>query len=115
MAPYVLNRVARQGLAPAMGYGENLPSLSPWAERCKKAHYNAVENLVVMAPAVLAYLAAGGMDSKTVACALKVYLACRVIHYLTYTFAVPYVRTLSFAAGWASTVYVLVLVCKLVH
>ena len=53
--PYVLNRIIVQGLIPAMGYpNANTPPHSAWAERAMKAHSNAVENLVLFAPLVLA-------------------------------------------------------------
>ena len=51
--PYILNLIAVRGLMDAIGYPQNPMPLSPWAERMKKAHSNAVENLVVFAPLVL--------------------------------------------------------------
>ena len=52
--PYILNTIAVRGLVDAVGYPEQPKPLAAWAERLKKAHYNAVENLVIFAPAVLA-------------------------------------------------------------
>jgi len=112
--PYIINRLFKQG-AGGMGYAENLPAVSAWAERAKKAHYNAVENLVVLAPAVFSYLLLQGSELKSIACALQVYFFARIIHYLSYTFKIPYIRTLSFSAGWASTIYIIVKVCQLAN
>ena len=41
--PYILNVIARNGVSAAVGYGEL--AMSPWAEKLKKAHYNAIEGL----------------------------------------------------------------------
>ena len=38
--PYVLNSFAVRGIMPTMGYDTDLPELSPWAQRAKKAHLN---------------------------------------------------------------------------
>jgi uncharacterized MAPEG superfamily protein len=101
--PYILNQIMVQGLVDAVGYPENPKPLSPWAERAKKAHYNAVENLVVFAAAVLALNAAGiGNDATALAC--TVYFWARLVHYIVYTAGIPWLRTLSYAVGWACNV-----------
>ena len=97
--PYILDRVAVRGLASAVGYPENPPPQSPWAQRLMRAHANAVENLVVFAALVLAAHAAG-VSNAAVATAAVVYFWARVVHALAYTFAVPWVRTLAFAVGF---------------
>jgi uncharacterized MAPEG superfamily protein len=97
--PYILDRVAVRGLASAVGYPENPPPQSPWAQRLMRAHANAVENLVVFAALVLAAHAAG-VSNAAVATAALVYFWARVVHALAYTFAVPWVRTLAFAVGF---------------
>lgn len=97
--PYVLNRVMVWGLLDGVGYPENPKPLSLWAQRAKKAHYNAVENLVVFGALVLIANAVGiSNDSTIIAC--QIYFWARVVHYLAYTFAVPWVRTLAFATGF---------------
>ncbi len=97
--PYILDRIAKWGLAGAVGYPENPPPQSPWARRMMKAHYNAVENLVVFAALVLAAHALG-VSSGAIATAAVVYFWARVAHVLAYTFAVPWGRTLAFAVGF---------------
>ena len=97
--PYVLDRLAVRGLMDAVGYPDNPKPQSPWAQRLMKAHVNAVENLVVFAALVLAAQAAG-ISNGAIATAALVYFWARVVHALAYTFAVPWVRTLAFTAGF---------------
>ncbi len=100
-APYILNRcLVGPGPWWEMGYPDTPTVLSPWAERLKRAHMNAVENLAVFAPLVLAARLAGVSTGATVAAGF-VYVGARVVHACAYVFKVPYVRTLSFCAGWA--------------
>ena len=97
--PYILDRIAVRGLMDAVGYPEDPNPQSPWAQRLMKAHANAVENLVVFAPLVLLGQATG-LTSAVVGTAAMVYFWARVVHAAAYTFAVPWVRTLSFAVGF---------------
>src|SRR6266853_64241 len=97
--PYILDRIAVWGLHDAVGYPENPKAQSPWARRLMKAHFNAVENLVVFAALVLAAHAAGVSNTVTVGAAV-IYFWSRVVHALAYTFAVPWVRTLAFAVAF---------------
>ena len=98
--PYILNMIMVRGLMDAVGYPEDPAPLSPWAQKMKAAHANAVENLVVFAALVLIADAAGVSNGTTVL-ACQVYFWARVIHFASYTFAVPWVRTLAFVAGFA--------------
>ena len=97
--PYILDRIAVRGVTDAVGYPENPKPQSAWAQRLMKAHANAVENLAVFATLVLAAHALG-VSNATIATASMVYFWARVVHAAAYTFAVPWVRTLSFAAGF---------------
>jgi uncharacterized MAPEG superfamily protein len=97
--PYILDRIAKWGLIGAVGYPQNPPPQSPWAVRLMKAHFNAVENLVVFAALVLAAHALG-VSNNAVASAALVYFWARVVHAAAYTLALPWVRTLAFAAGF---------------
>lgn len=97
--PYIINAVMVRGLVDAVGYPEDPKPLAPWAQRMKAAHYNSVENLVVFSAAVLIAHAAGVSNDTTVL-ACQVYFWARVAHLLVYTFAVPWLRTLSFTVGW---------------
>ena len=97
--PYVLNTIMVRGIKDAVGYPEDPKPIAPWAARMKAAHYNAVENLVVFATLVL-ILNAVGISNETTVLACEVYFWARLVHFLVYSFGVPWVRTLSFAAGW---------------
>jgi uncharacterized MAPEG superfamily protein len=97
--PYILDRIAVWGLMDAVGYPQNPKAQSAWAVRMLKAHHNAVENLVVFAALVLAAQQLGVSNGAT-ATAAAVYFWARAVHFAAYTFAVPWVRTLAFAAGF---------------
>lgn len=99
--PYILNTIAVRGVLDAVGYPENPKPIAPWAQRMKAAHYNAVENLAVFAALVLVAHAAGVSNEVTVT-ASAVYFWARVAHFVAYAFAIPWVRTLAFVAGFAS-------------
>lgn len=97
--PYILNMIVARGLGDAVGYPEDPKPLSPWAQRMKAAHANAVENLVVFAALVLVAHAIGANDGCTAAAA-AVYFWARLVHFLAYTFRIPWVRTLAFFVGF---------------
>ncbi len=101
--PYILNMIMVRGLADAVGYPEDPKPLAPWAARMKAAHYNAVENLVVFAAVVLTLDSVGISNDATVL-ACQVYFWARVVHFLVYGFGVPWLRTITYAVGWISTV-----------
>jgi len=97
--PYILNMIAVRGIADAVGYPENPKPLAPWAAKMKAAHANAVENLVVFAAFVLAAHMIGVSNSAT-ATACMVYFWARFVHWLVYSIAVPWVRTIAFVVGF---------------
>ena len=97
--PYILDRIAVRGIVNAVGYPDNPKPQSPWAQRLMKAHANAVENLVIFASLVLGAHALG-VSSGLIATACMVYFWARVVHALSFTLAVPWVRTLSFAVAF---------------
>lgn len=97
--PYIINRMVELRPWPALKNPQ--PDTEPeaqWALRAMRAHTNAVENLVVFAPLVLAVVVTGASTTATVtACA--VYFFARAVHFLVYTAGVPVVRTLAFVTG----------------
>jgi len=99
--PYILDRIATGGLLEAVGYPANPKPQSAWAVRLKKAHANAVENLVVFAALVLVAHAAG-ISNSDVATASIAFFWARLVHALAYTLALPWVRTLAFAVGFVA-------------
>jgi uncharacterized MAPEG superfamily protein len=96
--PYILDVIVRNGLTKTVGYPPALV-MAPWAERLKKAHYNAVENLVVFASLVLVAHALDISNNATTAAAAA-YFWARLVHPVAYTLAIPWVRTLAFAVAW---------------
>ena len=99
--PYVLDRIAVGGLMEAVAYPANPKPQSPWAQRLKKAHANAVENLVVFAALILTAHALG-IANAVIGSAAVAYFWARVVHAAAFTFAVPWVRTLAFTVGFVA-------------
>ena len=111
---YVVNRMAVIGVVGAMANPR--PSDGPfpeWAMRAQAAHRNAVENLVVFAPLVLAAHALG-IAPGLVTSAAAAYFVARLAHFVVYTAGVPVLRTLAFAAGFAAEVAVALAILGLV-
>lgn len=102
--PYILNRIAVSGLAGALAAKspQSAPH-APWATRAMAAHRNAIENLVVFAPAVLAANAVGVSNGVTTTAAM-LYFFARLAHFVFYTAGIPVARTLTFAVGAFSTI-----------
>jgi uncharacterized MAPEG superfamily protein len=98
--PYILARLGASGFMETLSYRADKDPLPSWAERAKRAHYNAVENLAPFAALVLIAHVTNQASGATAAAA-TVYFWARVVHYFGYLSGVPFVRTLSFAVGWA--------------
>lgn len=112
--PYVLNRIAVGGINDAIGYPANPKPLAPWADRLKKAHLNHIENLVPFAAVVLV-ADVGGLSNGSIAMAGALFFYSRLVYALAYTFAVPWVRTLSFTGGWLAIIWIMVEMCGMQH
>ena|SRR5436190_9286311 len=110
--PYVLNRIVVRGLGGTFANpSREAKPLAAWAQRAQAAHANAVENLVVFAPAALAVHVMNLGNSLTAfACAL--YFFSRLVHFVVYTAGIPVLRTLAFFGGWAGSA---ILVARLLH
>ena len=105
--PYVLNRIALNGVVRAMGaLDEEEMRHDRWALRAKAAHANAVENLVIFAPAVI-LCAFAGVSTPVTLVAVEAYAAARIAHYFIYLAGRPVLRTLTFAVGWAAQIVLL--------
>ncbi len=101
--PYVVNIIMVRGLIDAVGYPQDPEAMSPWAAKMKAAHANAVENLVVFATLVLIANAAG-VSNETTVMACTVYFWARVLHLVSYTLAIPWIRTVAFVIGFGCQV-----------
>ena len=99
--PVIVNRILEQGLWNALKQPQaEVPAKTPWGKRANRAHMNAVENLVVFAPLVLAIVALNQQSELTASLCFYFFLL-RIAHYVSYMLAIPVVRTLLFASGWA--------------
>ena len=96
--PYVLARIAAWGMLDTVGYPESPPEVPAWSARMQKAHLNLVENLVPFAALVLVAHVAGAAN-ETTALGAQIFFWARVAHAVVYVFAIPFARTLAFAAG----------------
>ena len=76
------------------------PYNTDWPQRATRAHHNATENLAVFAPLVLLVVLQGKGDAWT-AEAAAVFFWARLVHYVVYTFCIPYLRTIAFVVGFA--------------
>ncbi|MDH3230662.1 MAG: MAPEG family protein [Alphaproteobacteria bacterium] len=101
--PYILARIAKYGLTEALTYRADSLPVPAWADRAKKAHYNAVENLVIFAALVLVAHLTGAANAATAAAAIT-YFVARLVHYPVYVAGIPLMRTLMFAVGWLAQV-----------
>ena len=100
--PYILDAMVVRGIMPTLANPrDDAVPLHPWAVRAKRAHANAIENLVVFAALVFAAHLAG-VHSKTTTTATSLYLWARLVHFAVYTAGAPVVRTLAFLAGFAA-------------
>jgi uncharacterized MAPEG superfamily protein len=98
--PYILQLIVQLGPVQAVWDPTGAhPHDADWALRAKRAHYNAVENLVVFAPLVLVVVLTGKGTALT-ATAAAAYFFLRLAHYLIHTAAVPVLRTVVFLGGW---------------
>jgi uncharacterized MAPEG superfamily protein len=98
--PYILQLIVQLGPIAAIWDPTGAhPHDADWALRAKRAHYNAVENLVVFAPLVLLVVLTGKADALT-ATAAAVYFYARAAHYVIHVLALPVIRTVAFLIGW---------------
>ena len=98
--PYILNAMAVRGVMATLGNPQpDAAALSPWAARAKRAHGNAVENMVVFGALVLIASAAQVSNQVTVV-ATTIYFWSRAAHYLVYAAGIPVLRTLLFLVGF---------------
>lgn len=115
--PYVLNLFYKRGILGAMNYYEpKNPPLSDWAQKARAAHQNSVENLVVLAPATIAYvllMGSGERGGESIVQSLQIYFCARMAHYMVYSFKFNFARTVFFLMGWAATINVIFQALKL--
>lgn len=98
--PYILKMIIEDGLVTALTSrdGTRTPD-APWAARLKKAHANAVENLVIFAPLVVMVVLSNFGSDLTIKAAM-VYFFARLAHAIVFTLGVPFLRTVTFTVGF---------------
>lgn len=100
--PYMFGRIATRGFLETMGNPSVRHAADPdWAERGRRAHGNMIENLVPFGFLVLVG-AVIGISTPTTAFAAKAYVAARLLHYVSFSFGIPVLRTLAFFGGVAA-------------
>ena len=104
--PYILAHIGNVGLIPALTYKADGTPLPEWAERAKRAHYNAIENLVPFAGLVIVAHLANATNEATASAAIA-YFWLRIAHYLVYMLGIPFGRTLAFAGSWLAQICIL--------
>ena len=104
--PYILAHIMNVGLLPTLTYKSDGTPLPAWAARAKKAHANAIENLV---PFAVLVLVAHQLDISNIATtsAAVAYFWLRLAHFITYTANVPFGRTVTFAGAWGAQLRIL--------
>ena len=99
--PYILRLIVQLGpIKTFTDRNADTVLVADWARRAKRAHYNAVENLVIFG--LLAVMVQStGFGNSTTAMICQVYFYARAVHYIVYTLGIPFVRTLAFLVGVA--------------
>ena len=104
--PYIIPAIITAGLMASLKrQGDERPP-SPWAERAKRAHHNAIENLVPFAVLVLVAHAANISNDATQSAAIF-YFCFRAAHYVFYTLGISVLRTATFFGGWLAQICIL--------
>ena len=106
--PYVLDRMAVRGIVPTVTDRgpEGSGPQSVWAKRAIRAHQNAIENLVIFAPAVLIAHELN-ISTPVTRAAAATYFFARLLHFAVYSAGVPQMRTLTFTVGWIAQLCIL--------
>jgi uncharacterized MAPEG superfamily protein len=104
--PYILAHIMNVGLIAAITYKGDGTPMPAWAERAKRAHYNAIENLVPFAALVFVIHLSNASNEATATAAIA-YFWLRIAHYLTYILAIPTGRTITFAGSWLAQICLL--------
>ena len=87
------------GLPVLAGNREDLPPITGWAGRARRAHGNMLENLVIFAIVVLVARVAG-MANATTALGATLFFWARLAYALIYVAGIAWLRT----AAWAVSI-----------
>ena len=87
------------GLPMLAGNRDNLPAVTGWAGRARRAHINMLESLVVFAVVVLVAHVAGRANEST-ALGATLFFWGRAAYAIIYVVGIPWLRT----AAWAVSI-----------
>ena len=104
--PYILAHISNVGLMPALTYESDNTPLTGWVLRAKRAHYNAIENLIPFASLVIIANLSNVTNEATVSATIA-YFWLRLAHYTAYVSGLPFGRTLTFAGSWLAQLCIL--------
>jgi uncharacterized MAPEG superfamily protein len=81
------------GLMKLVGNRDNMPEITGWGGRARRAHLNMIENLLLFAGLVLVAVAAGKTNDMTLLGA-QIFFWARVAHAVLYVGGIVWLRTL---------------------
>ena len=90
--------IMQVGLAAMAGNRDDLPPITGWAGRARRAHHNMLENLVLFAVLVVAASISGKINATT-ALGAELFFWGRVAYAPIYIAGVPWLRTAAFAVS----------------
>ncbi len=88
------------------GNREDLPPITGWAGRARRAHFNMLESLAIFAIVVLVAHIAGRNDAMT-ALGAALFFWARLAYAVIYVAGVPWLRTAAWAVSFAGIVLIL--------
>lgn len=94
------------GLPALAGNREDLPALTGWAGRARRAHLNMLENLLLFAIAVLVAGVLGRTNAAT-ALGAALFFWARLAYAAIYVVGVPWLRTAAWAVALAGILIIL--------
>ena len=109
--PYVLSGIINDGLIASFKWQGDEKQRYVWAERAKRAHYNAIENLIPFAAIVIVAHLAEISNDATASAAIS-YFWLRAIHYVFYTLGISYIRTPAFILSWLAQICIVYQIIK---
>ena len=108
LAQMVIASIGAQGQVglPALaGNRDDLPALTGWAGRARRAHLNMLENLVVFAIVVLVAHVAGKANATT-ALGAALFFWARLAYAIIYVAGIAWLRTAAWAVALAGLLMV---------
>jgi uncharacterized MAPEG superfamily protein len=105
MAIAAIGANAQVGLPALAGNREDLPPITGWAGRARRAHSNMLENLVIFAIVVLVAHVAGKANATT-ALGAALFFWARLAYAIIYVAGIPWLRTVAWAVSLAGIVLI---------